>query len=108
MKSASRPGKRKRAMLGIAQLFPQTSEVPIEQLLHAGVDVLVLVANDAHQLANDLWISLTIEAVIRRSGLAKDLEKRTMNCATSSAVCPEQRTVDVEEKQNRCAPCAAH
>src|SRR5690348_6367510 len=90
-------------MLGVAQLFAQANHIAIEKFLHARVDVLVLVPNDTHQLANDLRIGLPIEAVIRWSGLAEDLGERPMNCSSAGAIGPEKSAVDVEEDQTRAA-----
>lgn len=94
-------------MLGIVQLFAKALHVTREKLLHPGVDMFVLVADNAHQLANDLRICLAIETVIGRAGLAEDLDERSMNRAPSCAIRPEQRSVNVKQYEPRGSRCLA-
>jgi len=86
-------------MLRVLQLFAEAGHITSEQLLHALVDVRVFVADAAHQLADDLWIGLPIEAMIGRSRVAEDLDQRAMDGAAPRAVAQEERTIDVEENE---------
>src|SRR5207248_10359314 len=54
--------KRFRGVSRVAQLLPQALDVANEQPLESRVDVRVVVTDVAHQLADDLRISLSVES----------------------------------------------
>jgi hypothetical protein len=70
----------------VAQLLAKTDHITIEQLLHARVDVLVVVADDAHQLSDDLRVGLPVEAMVRWSGVAEDLNQRAVDRTPTCAI----------------------
>ena len=88
-----------KVVTGCAELLAQPFDVQIEQCLHAAIDMIVGVADEAHELAHDLRVSLAVEPVIGGSSAAEDLDERAVDSAPAGTVGEQQRAVDVKEDE---------
>src|ERR671934_1994185 len=83
----------------LGELGAEPVEITLEQRRHPGVDPLVGVPRHAQELAPDLAVGLPVEAEVARRHAAKHLRERSAEGAPSRAVAPENRAVDVEERE---------
>jgi len=85
---------------GTVELNPQMLDVAEADGGDQRVVACVRMAREREELPHDLGVGLPIEAVGRdRSGRTRLVAQRAMNGASSGAIGPEERTVDVEQDE---------